>query len=166
VDESISGLQLDISDIYDNEQIQLEKIEEVEQFVNMLNNTIILSDSAELGGKNGFQIQLYNNTEVHKTVDSFICDSEQNNLTIITYEYWLSHQSELKGDQGEKSDQGEKGNKGDKGDKGDQGDQGEVGPKGKDGEDGDSDTWYNWLFHGVNTLANIAEGIGMYAIES
>jgi hypothetical protein len=55
VNEDISDLQIDISDIYDNEQLQLERIEEVEQFVSMMNNTITLTDSAELGIKHGFK---------------------------------------------------------------------------------------------------------------
>jgi hypothetical protein len=49
---------------------------------------------------------------------------------------------------------------------GSQGEQGLQGQQGPRGEDGDSDTWYNWLFNVGNTLANVAEGVGIYAIET
>jgi hypothetical protein len=71
----------------------------------------------------------------------------------------------LKGADGEKGDKGDTGDKGNKGDKGDKGDTGATGPKGKDGEDGVSDTWYNWLFNVGNTLAYVAEGVGIYVIQ-
>jgi hypothetical protein len=61
--------------------------------------------------------------------------------------------------------QGIQGIQGAQGPQGPQGLKGYKGDKGEKGDDGDSDTWYNWLFHGANVVANIAEGAGVYTLQ-
>jgi hypothetical protein len=67
--------------------------------------------------------------------------------SIMTYEYWLNHKSELKGDKGDTGAQGPQGPKGETG---------VPGAPGKPGEPG-SKAWYDWLIDSIGWACDIGE---------
>jgi hypothetical protein len=71
-----------------------------------------------------------------------ITPSDTTTATLFTLEYYEQHKDELIGPAGP------------------------AGPTGPQGEAGDHDTWYSWLFDAGNTLANVAEGIGLYSMQA
>jgi hypothetical protein len=125
----------------------------INQYLSILKEAISVTEDIEI--KNKLRLKSYNDS-TYKDIVSVISDADQNNLTLLTLEYLQSHQQDFKG---------QKGDKGDKGDTGARGATGAKGEKGEKGDDGDSDTWYNWLFHAGNTIANIGEGLGVYALQ-
>jgi hypothetical protein len=101
-------------------------------------------ESTHLQIINGFQLKRYGTVE-YRTIKKVMCDEHHDGLSLMTYEYWLSHKAELKGSDGTN------------------GTNGQDGQKGKDGKNG-KDADKNSILDIFNTAANTGELVAIGAL--
>jgi hypothetical protein len=97
-------------------------------------------------------IEMLSSSGGRKTISSVKADENSDQLSLISYEYWINHKSEL---------QGPTGAQGPIGPSGIQGPQGPQGIKGDNGEDGDSTSWLDWF----SLALDAGEIAGMVALQ-